>query len=319
MSRKDTTRSPDPESRSMLRWYPARWRTRYGDELAAMIEDDLEGRPPSLSFRWAIIRSGLNERVRDAGLLGDSKPPAERVRSGALIVLCAFALFIISGVAFGKVSEHWDEAIHRGSRHAPAVFFNSLTGMAVACGGAVVLAAVLLLPTFASFLRTGGWPAIRRKVWRAVFVSLVTAATGAGLVVRAHQLTSYQRNHGFGWYQVLFVLVGALIAASVLAWTGAAVATTQRLAIESARLKILGLLAIGVALSMPVMTAAAAAWWGAMATAAPWFLAGTPTGSSPSPLIANLFAVLIVMMLASGIGGFGVIRLLRSWHEMQKA
>lgn len=310
-------RSPDRERRSMLRWYPARWRARYGDELAAMIEDDLGGGRPSFSFRWAIIRSGLHERLHDAGLLGDSKPPAERVRNGALTILCAFALFVISGVAFGKISEHWDEAIHRGSRRAPAVFFNSLTGIAVACGVAVVVATVVLLPTFVSFLRAGGWTAIRRQVWRAVVGTLVTIAAGGVLVVRAHQLTSYQRNHGWGWYQILFVLVGVLCATTVFAWSAAAVAITRRLTIESAKLKILGFLAVAVALSMPMMTAAAAAWWGAMAATAPWFLAGTPNGSAPSPLIANLFAVLTVMMLASAIGSGGMIRVLRSWREMR--
>ena len=56
-------------NRSLLRWYPARWRDRYGDELAAMIEHDLEGATPTLRYRLAIARSGLEERMRDAGLV----------------------------------------------------------------------------------------------------------------------------------------------------------------------------------------------------------------------------------------------------------
>jgi hypothetical protein len=65
---------------------------------------------------------------------------------------------------------------------------------------------------------------------------------------------------------------------------------------------------------MPTMTAAAAVWWGSMATTAPWFLAGTPMGGSPSPLSANLLVVLIVMMVASSAGVFGLSRVIRSWH-----
>src|ERR1700722_9229316 len=118
MSTDPTPMDTDPKSYSMLRWYPARWRARYGDELAAMIDDDLEGRPPTMRYRLSVVRSGLNEQLRDARLIGDSGSPADRARGGALMVLCAFALFVIPGVAFAKISEHWDESIHHGGpRH----------------------------------------------------------------------------------------------------------------------------------------------------------------------------------------------------------
>jgi predicted permease len=76
-------------------------------------------------------------------------------------------------------------------------------------------------------------------------------------------------------------------------------------------------LAILVAVCMPVMTAAAAVWWGSMMTIAPWFLAGTPLGSSASPLATNLLVVLIVMMIASGAGVMGLFRVIRSWRLFQ--
>ena len=112
----------------------------------------------------------------------------------------------------------------------------------------------------------------------------------------------------------MFVVVAILFSATVVAWTAAAVAATRRLTIELAKLKVLGILAVAVATCMPVMTAAAAVWWGSMATTAPWFLAGTPVGSSPSPLAANLLVVLIVMMIASIVGLLGVLRVIRSWR-----
>ena len=117
----------------------------------------------------------------------------------------------------------------------------------------------------------------------------------------------------------MFVVVGMLFSATVVAWTAAAVVATRRLTIELAKLKILGMLAVAVATCMPIMTAAAAAWWGSMATTAPWFLAGTPVGSSPSTLATNLLVVLIVMMIASIAGMFGVVRVLRSWPGLQSA
>jgi MFS family permease len=283
-----------------------------------MIEDDLGGRRPDMRYRLSIARSGLNERLRDAGLVGISVP-SERVRGGALTVLCAFALFVIPGVAFAKISEHWDQSFQRGPRHLPAVSFNLLASLAGACGVAVALAAVALLPNFVKFVRAGGWPAIRRRVKWAVITTLATVAVVGGLAVWASHLTSHQRNTGFGWYQLFFVIAAVLFAAAVATWSGAAVAVTRRLDIRSGQLKVAGVLAVLVGVCMPLMTAAAAFWWGSMATTAPWFLAGTPMGSSPSPWAANLLGVLIVMTIASGAGMFGVLRVIRSWRQLDVA
>jgi hypothetical protein len=315
MNTRNKHRDPGP-SRSLLRWYPARWQARYGDEFLAMIEDDLGGGRPEMRYRLSIARSGLNERLRDAGLVGNSEPPSEQVRGGALTVLCAFALFIVAGVAFAKISEHWDESFQGGSRHLPAVSYNLLAGLAGASGVAVALAAVVLLPAFVTLVRDGGWAAIRWRVKWSVITSLATAAVVGGLALWAGHLTSHQRNTGFGWYQVLFVVAAVLFAAAVASWSAAAVAVTRRLDIGSGRLKVGGSLAVLVGACMPLMTAAAALWWGSMATTAPWFLAGTPMGSSPSPWAANLLAVLVVMTIASGAGIFGGLRVVRSMRDL---
>jgi hypothetical protein len=314
MSSEHVQMRSETTSHSMLRWYPARWRDRYGDELAAMIEDDLGGESPTLRYRLSFARSGLSEQMRGAGLVGDSTTPSERVRGGTLTVLCAFALFVIPGVGFAKISEHWDQSIRQGSRHLPAVSFNLLGSLAVACGAAVVIASVALLPIFVQFLRAGGWPAIRRRVWWAVTATAATGAAIGGLAIWARHLTNHQRNVGFGWYQLVFVIAAILFAATIATWSAVAVAATRRINIGLGQLKIVGVLAVAVAACMPIMTAAAAIWWGSMATTAPWFLAGTPVGSSASPWATNLLGVLIVMTIASGAGVFGLVRVLRTWR-----
>ena len=172
----------------------------------------------------------------------------------------------------------------------------------MACGLAVALAAFGLLPAFVLRVRTGGWPALRRRVRRATSVTLATVVAGGGLVVWAQHLTAHQRNAGFGWYQLMFVVVGVLFSASVVAWTAAAIVATRRLNIELTTLKVVGILAVTVAMCMPIMTVAAASWWGSMATTAPWFLTGASVGSSPSPLAVNLLVVLITMTIASIAG-----------------
>jgi len=304
---------------TMLRWYPAKWRARYGDEFAAMIEDHLAGKPATLRYRRSIAQSGIHEHMREIGLMGDSGSPQERMRGGVLTVLCAFALFIISGVGFAKVSEHWDESIHQGSRHVPAVSFNLVASLAGACGLAVVLAALVVLPIFVRFLRTGGWSAIRRWVQWAVASTAAAAAAVAGLSLWASHLTNHQRNSGFGWYQFVFEIAAILFAITLATWSAAVVATTRRLDIGSGQIKVAGVMAILVAVCMPIMTAASAVWWGSMAATAPWFLAGTHVGSSPSPVTANLLAVLIVMLIASAAGVFGMLKVVRSWRFVQSA
>jgi hypothetical protein len=251
----ETSMGIEPTSQSMLRWYPARWRARYGKEFAAMIEDDLAGNTPTLRYRLSIVRSGLIEQVRSAGLVGASVPPAERVRGGALTVLCAFALFIIPGIAFAKISEHWDQAIHRGSRHLPAVSFNLLASLAVGCGLALVLVAIALLPLFVQFLRNGGWPAISRRVWWATTATAATGAVVGGLVIWAGHLTAYQRNVGFGWYQLLFVVAAISFVGAVATWTAVAVTAMRHLSMRLGHLRLVGILAVLVGVCMPAMTA----------------------------------------------------------------
>jgi hypothetical protein len=62
----------------LLRWYPRAWRDRYGDELAAVIQDDLdEGRP---AWRLRLSVAGGGERGR-AGHDPASRPPGQALRA----------------------------------------------------------------------------------------------------------------------------------------------------------------------------------------------------------------------------------------------
>ena len=108
-----------------------------------------------------------------------------------------------------------------------------------------------------------------------------------------------------------------LFASTVAAWSATAISATRHLHLRTGQLKVTGSLAVAVAVCMPVMTAAAAVWWGSMATTAPWFLAGTVPGSSPSPLAANLLVVLVVMTIASAIGLLGLLRVVGSWRRLR--
>jgi hypothetical protein len=52
------------DARRVLRWYPAAWRRRYGEELIAMLDDTHGNDELPRSARMSLIRSGLTQRVR---------------------------------------------------------------------------------------------------------------------------------------------------------------------------------------------------------------------------------------------------------------
>jgi hypothetical protein len=48
----------------VLRWYPAAWRRRYGDELIALLDDTYGERRLGLRVRMSLLQSGVRERIR---------------------------------------------------------------------------------------------------------------------------------------------------------------------------------------------------------------------------------------------------------------
>lgn len=52
------------DAQRVLRWYPAAWRRRYGEELIAMLDDTHGDDDLPRRARLALVRSGLIQRVR---------------------------------------------------------------------------------------------------------------------------------------------------------------------------------------------------------------------------------------------------------------
>jgi hypothetical protein len=52
------------DAKRVLRWYPAAWRRRYGEELIAMLDDTYDQDKLPRRARIALLRSGLVERIR---------------------------------------------------------------------------------------------------------------------------------------------------------------------------------------------------------------------------------------------------------------
>jgi hypothetical protein len=295
----------------LLRMYPSAWRERYGEELEDLIVEASDGERVPWRMRADVALGAGRERLRAAGLVGGGGP-GERVRGGLLLVLCAWALFVVAGVGVQKFSEHWQDATPAGSRALAAVGFDALV-IAAVCGSMLVAAGIgLAIAQVATFLRVGGWPALRRRVVTAVLLTGVAIAATIALVIWAHGLTGRQRDGHDSAYAMAFVTWALLAAASLLAWVAAAVATARRLELAAATLRAQAWIACGVVVAMGAMTAATAVWWAALADHAPWFLAGRPVGSNASPLAPELLVAAMLMMLATVLGAAGARHAIRA-------
>ncbi len=303
---------------SRLRWYPPRWRARYGDELSALLNDEYGGHLPPL-VRLSLMTGGLRQRVWQSGLLGDSVPAAEGVRAGALLVLASWVAFVVAGASFAKFSEHFDEALpHNVGAHRVAdLAFTVLQTVAGVAGILVVVGALLALPAFVRYLRAGGWPSVRGHVLRALACTGTTVAVTVPLVVWAHHLTPHQRNGGLHLYGTLFLFWAALIVVTLTLWAVVAIAAGRRVVLCEAILTWEAVLAVVVAAAMLVMVGATAVWWGAMAEDAPAFLNASPGGVPGSPWDVWLVATVALMAVAMGTAAAGVLREARLWRKMQ--
>lgn len=306
--------APD-EAPASLRWYPPAWRERYGAEVAAYMADRFGPGGPPLRARLSLIGGGLRERAR----LGGDHSPAERVRSGALLVLGAWAAFVVAGTSFAKFSEHFDGALPSGARPVPDGAYTLLQGLAATAGLLVLAGAVVAVPSFVRFLRSGGRRSARRPIVAATACSLLAMAGSVPLVRWSHHLTGVQRNGGLPWYGAALLAWAALLALCLCLWTAAAVVVARRLSLTRRVLAAEAALAVGVTVAMAVMVGATAVWWAAMALHAPSFTGSGPGGLARAPVDPWLAATVVLMVLAVDAAALGTVRIIRSWPAVRGA
>jgi hypothetical protein len=292
--------SPTPATR-LLRWYPAQWRARYGDELTALFEDTFGGGTIPWRTRMNTARAGLTEHLRSGGLGGEGANPAERTRNGSLMVLSGWAFFVIAGSMYAKLNENWSAGTPRPDRWLPnAAFLGVEIGAAV--GLLIVLVAGLIaLPALVRALRTSGWSLVRRPVlWTAV-AGGATVIAGIPVVIWAHHLTYHQRNGGLFVYSAIFLVVSLLIAAFVVTVTASVASLTKQLSLPAASIRRLGYLALIMVGTMGVVMGGTVLWWVTLAHHAPTVLGGR----APADLIVTV-GLMAVGMLLAGVGAYRV-------------
>lgn len=138
-----------------MRWYPRRWRARYGEEFVQLLIDDMSERPRSLHRTADVLRSGLATRLRGAGLAGDEPAGARQIRAGLAWLGVACAAFLAFGVAeWAQITVGWQWSAPSDRATDAAMLLMSAAALAFVALG--VLAAVPLAWAAARAVRGGG-------------------------------------------------------------------------------------------------------------------------------------------------------------------
>jgi hypothetical protein len=293
----------------LMRWYPSQWRERYGEEMAALLEDTYAtASEVPLRQRVGLAWSGLGERARSAGVIGWSQDPDVQQRGGWLLVLCGWALYVVAGAIFVKSADHWATESPPAGHWVATGGFN-VVGVAGVVGCLVVLlAALVVVPAFVRLVRSGGWHEVSRPVVAAVVAFALSGTLFLGLVAWAHSLSDRARSSGVPIYGWFFILVSLVFFAAVGSATAAAVAVARRVELSRRTVWALGFMAIALVGVMGLALVSLVAWWASEAVHAPGFLGqvignGMPFQSSVAPPTLLASGVLMVLGLALGVAG----------------
>lgn len=300
----------------LLRWYPAAWRDRYGDELVALMSDDLEGRTPNFGYRTRVLGAGVRERARQAGIAGAGATASERTRAGSLIVLVSWSVFVLAGAGFAKESEHFANALHPNARVLPQAAYDIVVALGCLGTGLVLIGALVAMPSFGRYLHDGGWLTLRGRLVAASSLTVATIAAIVPLAAWAHGLNVVQRNGGLAAYTVAFLAWVSLVVSTLVAWTAVAVAATRRTQFSSRVLKVESSLAVTLAGVMAGLTVATFLWWWTMATRAPWYVHWSPMGSNAYVFSAQLTVTVAVMAAGVALSGYGAFRVVASRRDL---
>jgi hypothetical protein len=102
----------------LLRWYPAKWRQRYGDEFAEVLASSLSDGKGSVRLSFNVAREGGMARLEEAGFVGRSALPLQRARASVVTIFVAVCAFLASATVLIRYAKGWQRtpALERLSR-----------------------------------------------------------------------------------------------------------------------------------------------------------------------------------------------------------
>jgi hypothetical protein len=117
----------------LLRWYPAGWRARYGEEMAALLHDTIAAGGDGPRLGWNLAREGMATRVA---------PPARRQGLAAACLSLCWLPLVPQGLvaatikAIGSPTRSWFLALHLPEPYQwPSIAAMIATGLAMLAAG----------------------------------------------------------------------------------------------------------------------------------------------------------------------------------------
>jgi len=307
------TRTRDQIERC-LRWYPPAWSARYGEELVSLSEDVHGTDGLTVRDRASIVRSGMLERAQAAGLRGTSAPPARRVRSASLVVLCSWSAFVVAGAVFAKFSDNWRTLTPPRDRRLPGAGYSTVQWAAGIGLVIVVVSSLWAVPALLRLVRGGGWSAVRRPIASAAIAGISMVALTAGLASWARHLSGPARNGGSAVYGAAFLAWAVCGVAALCVTTASGVTVATRLPLSDRSTRALGLAAAVLTIDMVFVLGGLLAWWAGLADRAPGVLGGglLATGTVVPPALVGSALVMVGALVAGGAGACRILGSLRS-------
>jgi hypothetical protein len=156
----------DRQAARLLRWYPASWRARYGEEFAELLMADLAERPHNWRRSADVAAHGLLARVALTGLTQRAQPPAVQIAT----LGCALAAFGTLGIAMlAQLATGWQWVSPRSPSVAGATVLMTVAAACIAIIGLAVVVPLLGRSLLAARQRDG-------RVMRPAGVAVACAA-----------------------------------------------------------------------------------------------------------------------------------------------
>lgn len=186
---------------------------------------------------------------------------------------------------------------------------------------AILVVTAVAVPALLRSLRAGEWRRLRGGAAIAGGLGAAWLGLSAAVVVRAHQLSPTQRYGGSHSFGAMAYGWGTLTVLTIAAWTALAIRAERQLRPSELILRLQASAAVVVTAATGVVTAAMLAWWGSIASSAPWFLQGivTPAGQPPATTVnvstvnGRLVLTALAMVVATAIAIAGTVRI--AWQH----
>lgn len=291
-------------ARATLRLYPLAFQRRYGEEMAALLEQA----PPRPLAVLDLLRGALVAHLRPPATAAAYVSPEDRVRASTSGVLTCWVIFAAAGFAFYKTTEDYPFSAAGHAHPLLAGAHVAVQVLAIAASAAVVAGALPLIAAALGRLRhqDGGW----RLLLGPVLPLLVFVGITAWLVILAHAQPANNKT-GSTAAHVAFILWG-------LAGLGCGIACvvgcrSVLFATPVAGRRLRGALACAtfVTFAMLVMAAATAVYAVALAIDASQLSASANGPLQAISTSASLIAQAIVMTLA---GALALVATRRGWQ-----